>query len=77
MDSSKPDLIVGNTRPKNSSHSNWHGCYCAYSFVIVMEDKMQKKPKNIYEKKVNRVIKDDKKRRTPNVWLYFNMIIQG
>lgn len=26
-----------------------------------MEDKMQKKPKNIYEKKVNRVIKDDKK----------------
>lgn len=85
----KPDLIVGNTLPKNSSYSNWHGCYCAYLFVIVVVDKKElntKKQKKNIERKTTGVIKDLKRKkrkkktikmRTPNVWLYFNMIIQG
>lgn len=76
MDSSKPDLIVGNTRPKNSSHSNWHGCYCAYSFVIVMEDKNAteyKETKNIYiyKRKITGLLKMTKKKEDSKCLVIF------
>lgn len=78
----KPDLIVGNTLLKDSPHSFWHGCYCAYLFVIVVVDKMQlntNKQKTKLKKKGENKTKlgEITKMRTPNVWLYFNMIIQG
>lgn len=79
----EPESIVCNTCPMILLLLTGYGCYCAYSFSIVAADKWNrilitnKRYKYFYVKESYEWLLYLQKRRTPNVWLYFNMIIQG